>query len=108
MRLKFLCSAMLMAAVAFLVACNAIDRVANSNTKKTVGPQTVYADGARRVTIDELEAMMKDGSAVVIDVRTQAAYDGGHIPGARLIPAGEIVNHINELPRDKTIVTYCS
>ena len=32
----------------------------------------------------------------------------GHIPGSRLIPAGEISNHVNELPRDKTIVTYCS
>jgi ArsR family transcriptional regulator len=70
--------------------------------------ETVYADGARRVTIDEMEAMVKDGTAIVIDVRNQAAYDQGHIPGSRLIPAGEIVNHISELPRDKTIVTYCS
>ena len=52
--------------------------------------------------------MMKDGTAVVIDVRNQASYDLGHIPGSRLIPAGEILNHIGELPRDKMIVTYCS
>jgi rhodanese-related sulfurtransferase len=32
----------------------------------------------------------------------------GHIPGAHLIPAGDILNHLNELPRNKTIVTYCS
>ena len=51
---------------------------------------------------------MKDGKAVVIDVRNQAAYDMGHIPGSRLIPAGEILNHVNDLPRDKMIVTYCS
>jgi rhodanese-related sulfurtransferase len=25
-----------------------------------------------------------------------------------LIPSTEIVKHIKELPRDKTIVTYCS
>ena len=106
MRLKFLCSAMILIAGALLVACNAVD---NSNTKSvTQGPETVYADGARRVTIEELEAMLKDGTAVVIDVRSQAEYDHGHIPGSRLIPAGEILNHISELPRDKTIVTYCS
>jgi len=35
-------------------------------------------------------------------------YDLGHIPGAKLIPAGEILNHLNELPKDKLIVTYCS
>jgi rhodanese-related sulfurtransferase len=68
----------------------------------------VYADGARRVTADELQNMLKNGQAIVVDVRNQASYDIGHIPGAKLIPAGEILNHINELPRDKMIVTYCS
>jgi rhodanese-related sulfurtransferase len=55
-----------------------------------------------------LEAMLKNGEAIVVDVRNQASYDIGHIPGAKLIPSGEILNHVNELPRDKTIVTYCS
>ncbi len=112
MRLKFLCSAMILVAVAILAACNATDNGPSklSSTKKAAssGPETVYADGARRVTIEELEAMQKDGTAIVIDVRDQASYDLGHIPGSRLIPAGEILNHINELPRDKMIVTYCS
>ena len=107
MRLRIIYCAMVFAAAAVFAACNAVDHVANTNTKP-VGPDTVYADGARRVTIEELEGMMKDRTAVVIDVRNQAAYDLGHIPGSRLIPAGEILNHISELPRDKTIVTYCS
>ncbi len=109
MRLKFIYFVMVLAAAVLFAACNAADHVANSNTKPIPkGPETVYADGARRVTTDELEAMMKDGTALVVDVRSQDAYDLGHIPGARLIPAGEILNHIKDLPRDKTIVTYCS
>jgi 3-mercaptopyruvate sulfurtransferase SseA len=112
MRLKLLSSAMILVAVAILAACNANDHSAFIEKKSTSGtgsgPDTVYADGARRVTIDELEAMMKDGTAIVVDVRNQAAFDQGHIPGSRLIPAGEILNHINDLPRDKTVVTYCS
>lgn len=109
MRVKLLFSALILAAVTILAACNAVDPVTNSNTKPIPqGSQPVYADGARRVTVKELEAMMKDGTALVIDVRSQDAYDRGHIPGSRLIPAGEILNHIGELPRDKTIVTYCS
>lgn len=113
MRLKFLGSAVILIAIVILAACNANDHSSAFSDKKAKpgagsGPETVYADGARRVTTDELEAMMKDGTAVVIDVRNQAAYDVAHIPGSRLIPAGEILNHINELPRDKTIVTYCS
>jgi 3-mercaptopyruvate sulfurtransferase SseA len=109
MRLKIIYCAMILAAAAVFAACNAVDHVANTNTKPvTQGPETIYADGARRVTIEELEAMQKDGTAIVIDVRNQAAYDQGHIPGSRLIPAGEILNHISELPRDKMIITYCS
>jgi len=106
MRLKLISFLMILAAAVLFVACNAIDH--DAKTKPVQGPETVYADGARRVTIEEMEAMVKDGTAVVIDVRNQAAYDAGHIPGSKLIPAGEILNHINELPRDKTIVTYCS
>jgi len=109
MRLKFLISAMILVAAVLLVACNAVDHVANTNTKPiTQGTDTVYADGARRVTIDEMEAMVKESKAVIIDVRNQAAYDQGHIPGSRLIPSAEILNHISELPRDKMIITYCS
>ena len=108
MRLKFLCSAMILVTAALLVACNATDQVANNKKPITQGPDTVYADGAPRVTIDEMEAMVKEGRAVIIDVRNQAAYDLGHIPGSRLIPSGEILNHVNDLPRDKMIITYWS
>jgi 3-mercaptopyruvate sulfurtransferase SseA len=107
MRLKFICFVVMFAAALVFEACNATDHVVN-NTKPIQGPETVYADGAKRVTIEEMEAMVKDGTAIVIDVRNQAAYDQAHIPGSRLIPAGEILNHIGELPRDKMIVTYCS
>jgi 3-mercaptopyruvate sulfurtransferase SseA len=102
--------ALIVLVAGILAACNAVDRSANTNTKpaQLPGSDTVYADGARRVTADELDTMMKNGQAVVIDVRNQASYDMGHIPGSKLIPAGEILNHVNELPRDKVIVTYCS
>ena len=100
--------AVIVTVAVILAACNATDNPAQVENKKPAGAETIYPDGARRVTADELEAMLKNGEAVVVDVRTQASYDIGHIPGAKLIPAGEILNHVNELPRDKTIVTYCS
>ena len=101
--------ALIVAAAVVLAACNAVDRNPNVvSTKPAATPQTVYPDGAARVTTAELEAMLKNGEAIVVDVRNQDSYNMGHIPGARLIPAGEILNHVNELPRDKKIVTYCS
>ena len=52
--------------------------------------------------------MMKKGEVFIVDVRNEASYNAGHIPGAKLIPSGEILNHINELPKNKLIVTYCA
>ena len=66
------------------------------------------SDGARRVTVAELKEMLDKDEAVVIDVRNQSSYDMGHIRGSKLIPEGEILNHIDELPKNKLIVTYCS
>ena len=66
------------------------------------------SDGARRITTKELQDLLARNEAVVIDVRNEASYNAGHIRGARLIPEAEILNHVNELPKNKLIVTYCS
>jgi len=110
MRLKFFSLTIVFLTAVTLSSCNAVDTKVSSQkpANSATGPETTYADGARRITIDELETLMKDGQVLVLDVRNQASYDIGHIPGSRLIPAGEILNHVNELPRDKMIVTYCS
>ena len=101
--------ALIVLGAAVFAACNATDNTTkNTKSAPLPGSDTVYADGARRVTADEMDAMVKNGQAIIVDVRNQASFDQGHIPGAKLIPAGEILNHLNELPRDKTIVTYCS
>ncbi len=89
-------------------ACNALDSKTSSQAQKSTPTSTPYPDGARRVTIDELEALIKEGKAFVVDVRSQDAYDIGHIPGAKLIPLEVIASRTKELPSDKLIVTYCS
>ena len=99
-----------LALAGLVTSCNLIHNKTNTqnanNTPKVTS--TPYADGARRVTIAELETMMKDGTAFLVDVRSEDAYNAGHIPGSKLIPSGEILNHLKELPHDKLIVTYCS
>jgi 3-mercaptopyruvate sulfurtransferase SseA len=97
-----------LALAVLLTACNLIHSKSNNQNATPKVTSTPYPDGARRVTIAELETMMKDGSAFVVDVRSEDAYNAGHIPGSKLIPSGEILNHVKELPRDKLIVTYCS
>ncbi|HJT65385.1 MAG TPA: rhodanese-like domain-containing protein [Pyrinomonadaceae bacterium] len=108
MRHTYLNLALVLALALVFSACGLIHSKTKSDAQKAVAAATPYPDGARRVTIDEMESLVKEGKAVVIDVRSQDAYDAGHIPGAKLIPAGEILNHLSELPKDKLIITYCS
>jgi 3-mercaptopyruvate sulfurtransferase SseA len=112
MYLKFICAALLLAALVIFAACNAVDTRVSSQKAPITNPpasaDTAPSDGARRITTTELATLLQEGKVYLIDVRLQDAYDLGHIPGSRLIPAGEILNHVNEFPRDKMIVTYCS
>lgn len=115
MRFRFAYSAVILLVAVFLASCNAVDTTVSTNSAKppspvkpATAPATINDDGARRITTSELEALIKEGKAFVVDVRNQDMYDQGHIPGSRLMPAGEIMKYVKELPRDKTIVTYCS
>lgn len=53
-------------------------------------------------------ASVREG-ALLVDVRTQEEFDGGHLEGALLIPVDEIVSRASELGDDKNraIVLYC-
>ena len=58
----------------------------------------------------EAKALMDSESGyIIIDARTQEEYDQGHIPGAILIPYGEIADRAEkELPdKDQLILVYC-
>lgn len=46
-------------------------------------------------------------SSLLIDVRTPAEFEAGHIPGAVNIPVDEIRRRLGEIPKDKEIVVYC-
>ncbi len=46
-------------------------------------------------------------SILVVDVRDRESYLEAHIPGAVNIPLAELPRKLGELPREKTIVTYC-
>lgn len=43
----------------------------------------------------------------ILDVRTPAEFEGGHIKGAINIPVDSLRERINEIPKDKKIFEYC-
>jgi rhodanese-related sulfurtransferase len=55
----------------------------------------------------ELIRRVRDGEAVVLDVRPREEYEAGHIPGALSAPIAELKDLVGELPRDRQIVAYC-
>ena len=55
---------------------------------------------------EEVLGLIKQG-ALVLDVRNPDEAKEGIAPGAQNIPLSELKNHLNELPHDRTIVTYC-
>ncbi len=46
-------------------------------------------------------------NAFVLDVRQASEYADGHVPGATRIGAGRVLWDSDELPADRTIITYC-
>lgn len=44
----------------------------------------------------------------IIDVRSEKAYSNGHIPTARSFPAGTVNDRLNEIPKNKYLIIYCT
>ena len=97
--------AMAVLGVALIAACNS--REQNSRTLGASSAPTP-ADGVRRVTVPELQELVKKNQVFIVDVRNEDAYNLAHIRGAKLIPLNDVEKRAGELPKDKLIVTYCS
>jgi rhodanese-related sulfurtransferase len=54
-----------------------------------------------------VEELRHRDDVVVIDVRDDYEYNDGHIPGATLVPLGQIPNRVDEIPKDKTVIAVC-
>lgn len=55
---------------------------------------------------NEVAKLIGDG-AFILDVRAPLETKGGLAPGATNISLFRLNSHLGELPRDRTIVTYC-
>lgn len=48
----------------------------------------------------------KPGEYNLVDVRTPREYEKGHLPGAQLIPVGELRDRLSELDPQKPTIAY--
>jgi len=56
---------------------------------------------------EELVDRLRQGDAVLVDVRPPEEFAAGHIEGARSIPLDELERRLGELPPDLEVIAYC-
>ena len=59
-----------------------------------------------QMTVRELDRA-KSGGLQILDVRTPAEWEGGHVPGARYVFLPELEKKLDKLDRDRPVAVYC-
>jgi adenylyltransferase/sulfurtransferase len=74
----------------------------------SVSDEAQQAAAGATITASELKGMQDRGEQfLLVDVREPAEWEIVRIPGAVLIPKGDLPAKLAELPQDKPIVAYC-
>ncbi len=75
-------------------------------TPSEKGSQSI---GIQSITPTEASKMFAAKEAVIIDVREQNEWDGGHIPGAIHVPVAQLNNRLAELEeyKDRPVIMQC-
>ena len=66
---------------------------------------------ATRITTDEVKERMDRGEQFAfVDTRNPTAWGEADkkLPNAIRVPAEELDRHLNEIPKDRTVITYCT
>ncbi len=60
------------------------------------------------ISASEAKARLDEKTPLfILDVREPEEFRAGHIPGAKLIPIGELGRRMSELPPDREILCVC-
>lgn len=87
---------------------NKVSEITAPDVEDYYDPYAGYEE-APRISIAEFKAMYDDpaNKPLVLDVRVESLYEEGHIAGAISFPEAYVDYRVDELPRDRMIVTYC-
>ncbi|MEP0546046.1 MAG: rhodanese-like domain-containing protein [Rhodothermales bacterium] len=96
-------------------AVRALVRIGLDDVRGVIEPRTLesYGDGndklnmLKTIDFDEVDGRRHYTNAAVLDVRRQEEWDQKHLPGAIHIPHVRLLDRLDELPRDKTLLVHC-
>ncbi len=59
------------------------------------------------IHVDQLAEAVRTG-ATIVDVREPQEYVAGHVPGAELVPMGQLPSRVGELDRSAPVYVICA
>ncbi|MEH2062512.1 MAG: rhodanese-like domain-containing protein [Nostoc sp.] len=59
-------------------------------------------------SVEGLKNLLKNPQTVLVDVREPSEYKSGHIPDAINISLRTLTDNLDQIPRDRPVVLYCS
>jgi phage shock protein E len=76
---------------------------------KAIFGQTVSKTAVKNINPTQVQEKLDNNeSALILDVRQPVEYArDGHITGSRLMPLGNLLDRLNELPTDTPIICVC-
>lgn len=60
-----------------------------------------------KIKTPDMLALVEEGKAIVVDIRFREEFEVWHMNFAKNIPLNELPKRLNELPKDKLIITAC-
>jgi rhodanese-related sulfurtransferase len=66
---------------------------------------------ATRITADEVKERLERGEQFTfVDTRNPTAWaeSDKKLPNAVRVPGDEVAQHLNEIPKDRAVITYCT
>ena len=66
---------------------------------------------ATRITADEIKERLERGEQFTfLDTRNPTAWAESNqkLPNAIRVPDTEVAQHLDEVPKDRTVITYCT
>jgi rhodanese-related sulfurtransferase len=64
------------------------------------------AEGMDSEQAKKFMAEHPEGSYTLLDVRQPSEYEQEHLPGAKLVPLGQLGEALAEIDKDKPVITY--
>jgi hypothetical protein len=84
------------------------ETAAQGNSGQPLNTSSLPYPEVPRISVQETQEKMAQGQALLVDVRSKSSYDSSHAAGAVSIPEAEVLSRLDELPRDKDIILYCT